>query len=610
MHLFLYDPNFIRNVAIIAHIDHGKTTLMDRILELTHSIDERNMREQFLDSMDLEREKGITIKSHPVKVFYTSKNGKDYELNILDTPGHIDFTYEVSRSLAACEGAILLVDATQGVQAQTVTNTYLALENDLEIIGAINKIDLPSANVEETLLEINDLVGIDSDSIVKISAKTGEGVPELLELIIEKVPPPTSKGSQNDKLKALVFDAKYDKYRGIIVYTRVFAGTVKKDDNILFMASSKSYEVSEVGVFHPEMVETDNLSAGEIGYIIAGIKEIQEAKVGDTITNAQDPTDKPLPGYKEVKPMVYAGLYPGLPEYYEDLRKALEKLKLNDASLVFIPENSPALGYGFRVGFLGLLHMEIVKERIQREFDLAVILTVPSVIYNAKLKNGEVIQITNPSQFPDQEYIESVYEPYCKLDIITPPEFMGDLINLAQVEKRGEFLYVSNAGKNRVVLHFEIPLAEIIFDFFDKMKALSKGYASMDYELIGYRESKLVKIEIYINKEKVDALSYIVHESKAYEVARKLVDKLKDLIPRHQFEIPIQAYCKGKIIARSTIKALRKDVLQKCYGGDVTRKMKLLEKQKEGKKRMREIGEVSIPQEAFLALLKIDEDNN
>jgi len=606
----LYDPNFIRNVAIIAHIDHGKTTLMDRILELTHSIDERNMREQFLDSMDLEREKGITIKSHPVKVFYTSKKGQDYELNILDTPGHIDFTYEVSRSLAACEGAILLVDATQGVQAQTVTNTYLALENDLEIIGAINKIDLPSANVEETLLEINDLVGIDSDSIVKISAKTGEGVSELLELIIEKVPPPTLKGSINDKLKALVFDAKYDKYRGIIVYTRVFAGTVKKEDNILFMASGKSYEVSEVGVFHPEMVEIDNLSAGEIGYIIAGIKEIQEAKVGDTITNAQDPTDKPLPGYKEVKPMVYAGLYPGLPEYYEDLRKALEKLKLNDASLVFLPENSPALGYGFRVGFLGLLHMEIVKERIQREFDLAVILTVPSVIYNAKLKNGEVIQITNPSQFPDQEYIESVYEPYCKLDIITPPEFMGDLINLAQVEKRGEFLHVSNAGKNRVVLHFEIPLAEIIFDFFDKMKALSKGYASMDYELIGYRESKLVKIEIYINKEKVDALSYIVHELKAYEVARKLVDKLKDLIPRHQFEIPIQAYCKGKIIARSTIKALRKDVLQKCYGGDVTRKMKLLEKQKEGKKRMREIGEVSIPQEAFLALLKIDEDNN
>ena len=610
MYLFLYDPNFIRNVAIIAHIDHGKTTLMDRILELTHSIDERNMREQFLDSMDLEREKGITIKSHPVKVFYTSKKGQDYELNILDTPGHIDFTYEVSRSLAACEGAILLVDATQGVQAQTVTNTYLALENDLEIIGAINKIDLPSANVEETLLEINDLVGIDSDSIVKISAKTGEGVSELLELIIEKVPPPTLKGSINDKLKALVFDAKYDKYRGIIVYTRVFAGTVKKEDNILFMASGKSYEVSEVGVFHPEMVEIDNLSAGEIGYIIAGIKEIQEAKVGDTITNAQDPTDKPLPGYKEVKPMVYAGLYPGLPEYYEDLRKALEKLKLNDASLVFLPENSPALGYGFRVGFLGLLHMEIVKERIQREFDLAVILTVPSVIYNAKLKNGEVIQITNPSQFPDQEYIESVYEPYCKLDIITPPEFMGDLINLAQVEKRGEFLHVSNAGKNRVVLHFEIPLAEIIFDFFDKMKALSKGYASMDYELIGYRESKLVKIEIYINKEKVDALSYIVHESKAYEIARKLVDKLKDLIPRHQFEIPIQAYCKGKIIARSTIKALRKDVLQKCYGGDVTRKMKLLEKQKEGKKRMREIGEVSIPQEAFLALLKIDEDNN
>jgi GTP-binding protein LepA len=605
---FLFDPNFIRNIAIIAHIDHGKTTLMDRILELTHSIDERNMREQYLDSMDLEREKGITIKSHPVKVFYTGKDGNEYELNILDTPGHIDFTYEVSRSLAACEGAILLVDATQGVQAQTVTNTYLALENNLEIIGAINKIDLPTANIDETMLEINDLVGIEADSIIPISAKTGEGVTDLLELIIQKVPSPLSKGNTSDKLKGLVFDAKYDKYKGIIVYCRIFGGKVKKGDKIKLMASNATYEVIEVGIFHPEMIETEDLSAGEIGYIVAGIKDIEQARVGDTITDALNPIEKPLPGYKEVKPMVYAGLYPGLPEYYEELRKALEKLKLNDASLVFTPESSPAMGYGFRVGFLGLLHMEVVKERLQREFELAVILTVPSVIYKAKLRNGEEIEITNPSEFPDEDLIEKVYEPFCKLDIITPPDYMGDLINLAQVEKRGNFSHVSNAGKNRVVLHFEIPLADLIFDFFDKMKAISKGYASMDYEITGYKESNLVKLEILINREKVDALSYVVHESQSYTLARKLVDKLRDLIPRHQFEIPIQAYCKGKIIARSTIKALRKDVLQKCYGGDVTRKMKLLEKQKEGKKRMREIGKVNIPQEAFLALLKVNED--
>ena len=608
MSFLLFDPEFIRNVAIIAHVDHGKTTLMDRILELTHSIDKRNMREQYLDSMDLEREKGITIKSHPVKVFYRAKNGKEYEMNILDTPGHIDFTYEVSRSLAACEGAILLVDATQGVQAQTVTNTYLALENNLEIIGVVNKIDLPSANIEETILEINDLVGIDPETIVKVSAKTGEGVLELLETIIHKVPPPTFKGTSSEKLQALIFDAKYDKYKGIIIYTRIFKGTVKKGDVIQLMATGSTYEVTEIGIFHPEMIETDNLSSGEIGYIVAGIKNIEEARIGDTITFANDPIDKPLPGYKEVKPMVYAGLYPGLPEYYEELRKALEKLKLNDAALVFTPESSPAMGYGFRIGCLGLLHMEIVKERLQREFEIAVILTAPSVIYKARLKNGKEIEITNPSEFPEQDYLETVYEPYSKLDIITPPEYMGDLINLTQVEKRGIFLHVSNAGKNRVVLHFEIPLADLIFDFFDKMKALSKGYASMDYEIIGYRESKLVKIEILINHEKVDALSYVVHESQAYEIARKLVDKLQELIPKHQFEIPIQAYCRGKIIARSTIKALRKDVLQKCYGGDVTRKMKLLEKQKEGKKRMREIGKVNIPQDAFLALLKINED--
>jgi GTP-binding protein LepA len=608
--LTLYEPDLIRNISIIAHIDHGKTTLVDRILEMTHSVEDRKMQEQYLDMMDLERERGITIKSQPVKIFFDSEDGNRYEINIIDTPGHVDFTYEVSRSLAACEGAVLLVDASQGVEAQTVTNTYLALENELEIMGAINKIDLPNANPDETILEINDLVGIDTEDINKISAKTGDGVRELLEQIVKKVPSPASKDQKDKKLKALIFDAKYDKYKGVIIYARVFSGTVKKGDKIKLMNTNETYEVSEVGEFHPEMIESKDLSAGEVGYIIAGIKDIEEAKVGDTITLANNPIEEKLPGYKESKPMVYAGLYPGIPKYYEELRKALEKLKLNDASLDFVPENSPAMGFGFRCGFLGLLHMDVIRERLQREFELAVILTVPSVVYKAKIKNGEMIEINNPAEFPDQDNIIEVYEPFSKLDIITPPEYMGNLINLAQVKKRGEFLSVSNAGKDRVVLHFEIPIAELIFDFFDKMKAMSKGYASMDYEFTEYKKSNLKKVQILVNKEPVDALSFIDHESKAYDTSRKIVDKLKDLIPKHQFEIPIQAYTGGKIIARSTIKSLRKDVLSKCYGGDVTRKMKLIEKQKEGKKKMREIGSVNIPQDAFLALLKINEEDN
>lgn len=606
----MYSPELIRNISIIAHIDHGKTTLVDRILEMTHSVEERKMKEQFMDSMELERERGITIKSKPVKIYYDSDDGNTYEINIIDTPGHVDFTYEVSRSLAACEGAVLLVDASQGVEAQTVTNTYLALENDLEIIGVINKIDLPNSNPEETILEINDLVGIDTDDISKLSAKTGEGVHDLLEKIVRTVPSPVSKGSSDDKLKALIFDAEYDKYKGVIIYTRIFSGSIKKGDTIKLMAKDTSYEVSEVGIFHPELQETEDLTAGEVGYIIAGIKDIEEANVGDTITLQSNPTDKRLPGYKESKPMVYAGLYPGVPKYYEELRKALEKLKLNDAALTFTAEHSPAMGFGFRCGFLGLLHMDIVRERLQREFEIAVILTAPSVVYKTKLKSGEMLEVTNPSEFPSNDSIDEIYEPYAKLDIITPPDYMGNLMNLSQVEKRGEFKSVSNAGKDRVVLHFEIPIADLIFDYFDKMKAISRGYASMDYEYIDYRKSNLEKITILVNKETVDALSFIEHESKSYETSRKIVDKLSDLIPKHQFEIPIQAYSHGKIIARSTIKALRKDVLAKCYGGDITRKMKLLNKQKEGKKKMREIGSVSIPQDAFLAILKINDEDN
>ncbi|MDK2950789.1 MAG: GTP-binding protein LepA [Kosmotogales bacterium] len=598
----MYDNDLIRNISIIAHIDHGKTTLVDRILDITHTVESRKMKEQFLDQMDLERERGITIKAKPLKILYHAKNKKEYEINIIDTPGHVDFSYEVSRSLAACEGAILLVDASQGVEAQTVSNTYLAIENDLEIIPVINKIDMPNANIEETISEIEDLVGLGENDCINASAKTGEGVVEILEEVIKKVPSPG--GKKEKKLKALIFDAVYNKYKGVVIHTRVFDGSIKAGDKIRLLSTKEDYEVLEVGIFNPGLFEVEELNAGEVGYIVAGIKDVSSANIGDTITNSSDPVDTPLPGYKKAKPMVYAGIFPGMPEYYDELRKAIEKLVLNDASITYTPENSPALGFGFRMGFLGVLHMEIIQERLEREYDIACILTAPNVVFKINVGGNEV-EINNPADFPEEADIKYIMEPFVDLSIITPSEYMGNLINFITSEKRGEFKEVENAGKNRVVLKFKAPLAEIMFDFFDKMKAISRGYASMDYEIIGYEKSDMVKVTIYINHEKVDSLSFIVHREKEYAVSKQLVDKLKDLIPKHQFEIPIQAQAHGRFIARSTIKAFRKDVLAKCYGGDVTRKMKLLKKQKEGKKRMRTIGQVEIPQNAFLALLKI-----
>ncbi len=601
------DIELIRNICIIAHIDHGKTTFVDRILELTKSVDPRIMHEQFLDQMDIERERGITIKAQPVKVLY-EYGGKEYEINIIDTPGHVDFSYEVSRSMAACEGAVLIVDASQGVEAQTVAHTYLAIENDLDLVPVLNKIDLPNANIEESASELVSLVGIDRSEILKMSAKTGEGVKEVLDAIIERIRPP--KGDSTKPLKALIFDAKYDKYRGVIVYVRVFDGVIRKNDRIMIMSTNEKYEVVEVGIFSPDMKPIDELGPGEVGYIIAGIKEVSHAKVGDTITSAINPVDSPLPGYRQVKPMVYAGMFPGLPEYYEELKKSLEKLKLNDWALSFEPTHSPALGFGFRCGFLGLLHMDIVRERLEREYEMAVILTAPNVEYKVLLNNGETLLVNDPAKFPDEDQIQKVYEPFVKLSVITPTDYVGDIFTNLQNERRATLLHTENAGKNRVVMSFKVPLAEIITDFFDRLKAMSRGYASMDYEFMGYEESEVVKVSILVNKEPVDALATITHRSKEYTVAKKLVDKLSELIPRHQFEIPIQAKAHGRIIARADIKALRKDVLAKCYGGDVTRKMKLLEKQKEGKKKLREIGQVTIPQEAFLALLRIDEEQD
>jgi GTP-binding protein LepA len=598
----MYDNDLIRNISIIAHIDHGKTTLVDRILDITHTVESRKMKEQFLDQMDLERERGITIKAKPLKILYHARNQKEYEINIIDTPGHVDFSYEVSRSLAACEGAILLVDASQGVEAQTVSNTYLAIENDLEIIPVINKIDMPNANIEETINEIEDLVGLGENDCINASAKTGEGVVEILEEVIKKVPSPG--GKKEKKLKALIFDAVYNKYKGVVIHTRIFDGSIRAGDKIRLLSTKENYEVLEVGIFNPGLFEVEELNAGEVGYIVAGIKDVSSANIGDTITNSSDPVDVPLPGYKKAKPMVYAGIFPGMPEYYDELRKAIEKLVLNDASVTYTPENSPALGFGFRMGFLGVLHMEIIQERLEREYDIACILTAPNVVFKINV-GGKEIEINNPADFPEEADIKYIMEPFVDLSIITPSEYMGNLINFITSEKRGEFKEVENAGKNRVVLKFKAPLAEIMFDFFDKMKAISRGYASMDYEIIGYEKSDMVKVTIYINHEKVDSLSFIVHREKEYAVSKQLVDKLKDLIPKHQFEIPIQAQAHGRFIARSTIKAFRKDVLAKCYGGDVTRKMKLLKKQKEGKKRMRTIGQVEIPQNAFLALLKI-----
>jgi GTP-binding protein LepA len=601
----LKDTKFIRNICTIAHIDHGKTTFVDRILEITKSVDPRKMHEQFLDQMDIERERGITIKAQPVKVIY-NYNGEDYEINIIDTPGHVDFSYEVSRSMAACEGAVLIVDASQGIEAQTVAHSYLAIENELDIVPVLNKIDLPNANVQESLQQVVDLLGVPRQDVLKMSAKTGEGVENVLKAIIERIRPP--KGDPNKPLKALIFDAKYDKYRGVIVYVRIFDGVLKKKDQILIMSTNQRYEVEEVGIFTPAMVPTDNLGPGEVGYVIAGIKEVSEAKVGDTITNALSPADETLPGYRDVKPMVYASVFPGLPEYYEELKKSLEKLKLNDWALTFEPTTSPALGFGFRCGFLGLLHMDVVRERLEREFEMSVIMTAPNVEYKVLLKNGQTVIINDPAKFPEEDQIEKVYEPYVRLSIITPTDYMGSILTHLQNERRATLQHTENAGKNRIIMYFKAPLSEIITDFFDRLKAMSRGYASMDYEMMGFEESEIVKITILVNREPVDALSTLVHKSKAYTVAKKLVDKLSELIPRHQFDIPVQAKASGRIIARADIRAFRKDVLAKCYGGDVTRKMKLLEKQKEGKKKLREIGQVSIPQEAFLAILKIGEE--
>ena len=605
----MYDRSLIRNISIIAHIDHGKSTLADRILELTHTVEMRKMHSQYLDTMDIEQERGITIKAQPVKVMYDSKDGKSYEINIIDTPGHVDFSYEVSRSLAACEGTILLVDASQGVEAQTVANAYLAIENNLEIIPVINKIDMPNANVEETQKELYDTLGIKPEETLLISAKTGQGVPELMEEIVHRIP--AISGDISGKLRALIFDANYDLYKGVVAHVRIFEGRVSTGDLIQMMSTGAKHEVIEVGIFVPEMVPVDSLSAGEVGYIAASMREANQARVGDTITLANDPADEPLPGYKEAKPVVYSGLYPSDPKDYDNLRKGLERFKLNDAAFTYEPDNSSALGFGFRCGFLGLLHMEIVVERLEREFNLDVIATAPNVVYKLVMENGEVKQITDPAKMPNEgEYVE-IHEPYVDLSIITPTDSMGAIVGFIQNEKRGDFVSTNNAGRNRVALNFKMPMAEMIFDFFDKIKAISHGYASMDYEIADYRQSKLVKVGILINREPVEALSIIVHEKKVYKIAKSLVEKIAEQIPRHQFEIPVQAVVHGRIIARATVKAYRKDVIAKCYGGDITRKMKLLKKQKEGKKKMRMLGNVEVPKKTFLSILSIGkEDKN
>ena len=598
------DKNHIRNFSIIAHIDHGKSTLADRLIEKTGTVAERDMSEQLLDNMDIEKERGITIKLQTCKMFY-EHNGTEYVLNLIDTPGHVDFTYEVSRSLAACEGALLVVDATQGVEAQTLTNVYLALDHDLEIMPVINKIDLPSAEVDKVKLEIEDIIGLDTNGCPLISAKEGIGVDELLDAIVTKLPAP--KGDENKPLKALIFDSFYDNYRGAISMVRIFDGRVKAHDKIKMFSTGKEYEVVEVGVFSPKMIPTESLSAGEVGYIAASIKNVVDTAVGDTITHANNPTSEPLPGYKKVQPMVYAGIFPADGSKYDELKEALMKLQLNDASLQFEIENSLALGFGFRCGFLGLLHMEIIEERLEREFDLDLVTTAPSVSYRVKKTNGEEIIVENPCMLPNSSEIDYIEEPVVKASLYTPPEFVGPIMELCQ-DKRGVFIDMSYIDPTRVVITYDIPLNEIIYDFFDNLKSRTKGYASMDYEIKGYEKSDLVKLDLLINGDVCDALSLIVHKDKAYSRGRKLAEKLKEVIPRQLFEVPIQAAIGGKVIARETVKAVRKDVLAKCYGGDITRKKKLLEKQKEGKKRMRKVGSVEVPSEAFASILKLDDE--
>ena len=596
------DKKYIRNFSIIAHIDHGKSTLADRLIELTGVLSKREMSEQVLDNMDIEKERGITIKSQAIRMKYNAKDEHTYEFNLIDTPGHVDFNYEVSRSLAACEGAILVVDSTQGVEAQTLANVYLALDNSLEILPVINKIDLPSARPDEVKDEIESIIGIPAKDAPCISAKTGLNVEEVLERIVTDIPAPS--GDENEPLKALIFDSIYNDYKGALAYVRIKDGTVKVGDEIRLMSTGKHFTVTEVGYFEPGKYEpTDELSAGEVGYIAASIKSLSDIRVGDTITNDENPAKEPLPGYKKVNPMVYCGLYPMDGSDYENLKVALEKLQLNDAALEFEPETSNALGSGFRCGFLGLLHLEIIEERLDREFDLSLITTAPSVIYKVYKTDGEVISIYNPSDLPPQTQISKIEEPFVDASIMVPKDFVGNVMTLCQ-DRRGIYVDMKYLDENRVTLKYELPLNEIIYDFFDSLKSRTKGYASLDYYLKDYKESELVKLDIYVNNEKVDALSFIVHKSNAYNKGRNLVERLKEEIPRQLFAIPIQAAIGGQIIARETISALRKDVLAKCYGGDITRKKKLLEKQKRGKKRMREFGNVEIPQEAFLNVLK------
>ena len=595
----------IRNFSIIAHIDHGKSTLADRLLEKTETVSSREMKSQTLDSMDLERERGITIKLNAVQLSYKAKNGEEYTFHLIDTPGHVDFTYEVSRSLAACEGAILVVDAAQGIEAQTLANVYLALDNDLEILPVINKIDLPAADPDKVKKEIEDVIGLDASEAVHASAKAGIGIEEILEQIVEKVPAPT--GDPEAPLKALIFDSHYDQYKGVIVNIRIVEGTVKPGDKIRMMATGKEFEVIETGVFTPNISLRDELSVGDVGFLSAAIKNVGDTRVGDTVTNAKNPASEPLPGYRRLNPMVFCGLYPIDSSKYVDLREALEKLELNDSALEYEAETSQALGFGYRCGFLGLLHMEIIQERIEREFKIDLITTAPSVIYNVVTTDGKELKVDNPSMMPDAQKIDHVEEPYVKASIMVPNEYVGSVMELCQ-HKRGNFITMDYLDATRVSIIYELPLAEIVYDFFDQLKSGTKGYASLDYELIGYKQSKLVKMDILLNGEQVDALSFIVHRDFSYERGKAIVEKLRKLIPRQQFEVPVQAAIGQKIVARSTIKSIGKNVLAKCYGGDISRKRKLLEKQKEGKKRMKQVGSVEVPQEAFMAVLKMDED--
>ena len=597
----------IRNFSIIAHIDHGKSTLADRILEATQTVSQREMEEQILDNMDLEKERGITIKARAVRLDYKAADGEDYVFNLIDTPGHVDFNYEVSRSLNACDGALLVVDATQGIEAQTLANAYLAVDSDLEIVPVINKIDLPSADPDKVRAEIEDVIGIPAEDCPAVSAKTGLNIEQVLEAVVDNIPSP--EGDADAPLKALIFDSYYDSYLGVVVYVRIIDGTLKSGDKIKLMNTGATFDVVDVGYMAPfGLKKAEMLSAGEVGYITASIKNIGDTRVGDTVTHADRPADEAMPGFKAVQPMVYAGIYPADGAKYGDLRDALEKLQLNDAALIFEPETSIALGFGFRCGFLGLLHMEIIEERLEREFNLDLITTAPSVIYKIEKKGGEIVRIDNPSNYPTADEIEVAYEPIVKANIITPTEYVGGLMDLCQ-DRRGNFIDMKYIDSGRVELHYDLPLNEIIYDFFDALKSRSRGYASLDYELGDYLPSKLVKLDFLLNGEQVDALSFIVHEEKAYGRARRIAEKLKDNIPRQLFEVPIQAAIGSKIIARETVKAMRKDVLAKCYGGDITRKKKLLEKQKEGKKKMRQLGSVQVSPEAFMAVLKLDDDN-